>query len=261
MKKNTLLLAALVAALIPSIDAQTTPARAPAPLTVPKHYDPSVPAQKDNGRFIELHNQFLARGKEGPIGVLFLGDSITEGWNTRAKDLFNATYGKYQPGNFGISGDTTQGVLWRIDHGELDGIHPKVLVYMLGTNNSATATADEIILAENKVIGAIRAKLPDTKILLLAIFPRGPRNDYKAPGVTDEDVARTKMAVITEVNHALASLDDGKTIRFLDIGPSFLDANGKIPKEIMNDALHPTLAGYQIWVKAMDPLLTEMMAQ
>jgi beta-glucosidase len=155
-----------------------------------------------------------------------------------------------QPANFGIGGDQTQHVIWRIDHGELDGIKPKVVVLMLGTNNTGGHTADEIAAADKKIVELIRAKIPSTKVLLLAIFPRGPRGT--------EDFAR-RMSIIDAANAKLAQLDDGKSVRFLNINDRFLGQDGKIPFSIMPDQLHPNAAGYQLWAEAMQPLLLEML--
>jgi lysophospholipase L1-like esterase len=202
-----------------------------------------------NPRFEQMHESFLKRGKEGKIGLLFLGDSITEGWG-RAKKVWEEHYGKDDVANFGISGDQTQHVLWRIDNGELDGISPKVVVLMIGTNN-IRYPEEKILAGVTKVVDEIHAKLPDSKLLLLAVFPRGA------------DPADKKIAEMREkikfVNEGLAKLDDGNKTRYLDIGPKFLDADGKLPKNIMPDALHPNEKGYQIWADAMQPTLDEMM--
>jgi lysophospholipase L1-like esterase len=218
--------------------------------------DASAPVEKkDGGKFIGRHEAFLKRGQEGPIGLLFLGDSITANW-TRAKPLWEERYAKFKAANFGIGGDRTQHVIWRIEHGELDGIHPGVVVFMLGTNNTASNTADEIAAADEKIIRMIRAKIPETKVLLLGVFPRGPRKN-KAGIVTDTGVKR--MEVIHAVNARLAKLDDGRNVRFLDIGAKFFGTDGKISDDIMPDQLHPSAAGYQIWADAMQPLLDDLM--
>jgi beta-glucosidase len=223
--------------------------------TKSKASDPSKPApKKDNGQFLKRHQAFLDRAKAGPIGLLFLGDSITEGWG-RAPQVWAKYYAKYQPANFGIGGDATQHVLWRIDNGELDDISPKVVVLMIGTNNTGGNDGPQIAAADKKIVAAIRAKLPQTKILLLAVFPRGPRK--QRDGSMDDGVKR--MDLIRAVNAELAKLDDGRTVRYLDIGPNFLDAAGKIPYDVMPDQLHPNVKGYQIWAEAMQPLLEEMM--
>jgi lysophospholipase L1-like esterase len=237
---------------------QVTPSAAPAP--APKVDASAAIEKKDTtGAFRKKHESFLERGKAGPIGVLMLGDSITEGWG-KAPHVYERYYGKMDPANFGIGGDQTQHVIWRIENGELDGIRPKVVVLMLGTNNSGGHTAAEIAAADKKIVEMIRAKLPETKVLLLAIFPRGARKDAK--GVVTEAAiadATKRMAVITAANAELAKLDDGKNVRFLDINAVFLGQDGKIPWQIMPDQLHPTAAGYQLWAEAMQKPLAEMM--
>ncbi|MEZ0299653.1 MAG: GDSL-type esterase/lipase family protein [Candidatus Methylacidiphilales bacterium] len=180
--------------------------------------------------------------------MLFIGDSITAGW-TASKDVWQKYYGAYHPANFGIGGDRTQNVLWRIENGELDGISPKVVVLLIGVNNGG---GPEAARGARKVVEAIRAKLPQSRILLLGIFPHG-----HSP--TDPPWNATARASIIETNKDLAALDDGKHIRFLDFGPKFLDANGAISKDILPDGLHPGPAGYQIWADAMQPLLEEML--
>lgn len=218
----------------------------PADVAAPK----LAPDGNMDAHFQKMHDQFLKRRGEGPIDILFLGDSITEGWSGPGREVWQTNYAAMDAANFGIGGDRTQHVLWRIDNGELDGIHPKVLVLLIGTNNIGYS-ANEILAADTKIVQEIHQKLPDTKVLLLAIFPRGA--DPKDPAVAE---MREKIAT---VNKGLAALDDGDKTRYLDIGDKFLDSNGKIPVEIMRDALHPTARGYQIWAQAMAPLLSEML--
>ena len=235
-------------------DPATAPTTRPARRATVPAGPADQPAEKmRNGKpephFAQRHASFLARGKAGPIGVLFLGDSITEGWGN-APDVWKQHYGKLDPANFGIGGDRTEHVLWRIDHGELDDIHPKVLVLLIGTNNIGD-TAAHIEKADEKIVAEIHQKLPDTKLLLLGIFPRGA--DPANPNVAG---MREK---IRTVNAGLAKLDDGGKTRYLDIGDKFLAPDGKITVDIMKDGLHPTRAGYQIWADAMQPLLDEML--
>jgi len=241
-----LFILAVSGALVLADPPTTKPAMEPADQPAPKLGKDGAP----QARFMQLHESFLKRGKDGKIGVLFLGDSITEGWNARGKEVWTKTYGKEDPANFGISGDKTEHVLWRIDNGELNGINPKVLVLMIGTNNIGYP-AEDIAKADVKIISEIHAKLPDTKVLVLGIFPRGADpKDPKVAGMRDK---------IKQVNQVLAKLDDGSKTRYLDIGDKFLTPDRMLTKEIMPDALHPNAKGYQIWADAMQPLLDEMM--
>ena len=232
----------------PAAGAAAAPA-APAAKAPAAPQDPSVAAVKPGDAFLKAHESFLQRIKEGPVGLLFIGDSITAGWRN-AQETWNKYYGKCSPANFGIGGDRTQHVLWRIENGELDGISPKVVVLMIGTNNTGGDSAEAIAKADIKIVQSIRAKLPKTKVLVLGVFPRGDRKTG--------ELSATAMPKIKEVNAALAKLDDGNTIRFLDITDKVL-SGGKIPADVMPDQLHPNAKGYQIWAEAMQPLLEQMM--
>ena len=160
--------------------------------------------------------------------------------------MWQEHYEKLNAANFGIGGDRTQHVLWRIQEGELDGIKPKVVVLMIGTNNSGSP-AEEITKGVKAIVDQIHAKLPESKLLLLGIFPRSPKAS---------DGARAKLQA---VNAELAKLDDGKQTRYLEIWKQFLTDDGELTKDIMPDALHPNEKGYKIWADTMQPLLDEMM--
>jgi lysophospholipase L1-like esterase len=233
-------------------DATTT-----APSTRPAQQPADVPAPKIgrdgqvDARFLKMHESFLQRRTQGPIDLLFLGDSITEIWSSNGKEVWAHYYGKLNAANFGISGDQTQHVLWRIQNGELDGISPKVVVLMIGTNNLTRYPADVVIGADKLIVQRIHEKLPNTKVLLLGIFPRGPD-----PKIHSTAFYRAKIKI---VNAGLAKLDDGDKTRYLDIGDKFLNDDGSLPRPIMPDFLHPSAAGYQLWADAMAPLLNEMM--
>ena len=204
--------------------------------------------------WVSRHEGFVAQAKQGGIDILFMGDSITDFWHNRGSNVWNKYYAPRHAANFGISGDRTQHVLWRMDHGELDGIHPKVVVLMIGTNNTGKErnsntirnTVPETIAGVQAVVADIRARLPDSKILLLGIFPRG----------TLDDPQRAQVALI---NTVIAKLDDGNMVRYLDIDPKFLEPDGTLPRSIMPDLLHPNEHGYQIWADAMNPTLDEML--
>jgi lysophospholipase L1-like esterase len=234
--------------------AQTTPPAAPTTTAAPAATKPAPPPRTPAGAVTpELknenrHKDFLARIQQGPVDLLFLGDSITDGWPRRGEWSW-LQFARYNPANFGISGDRTEHVLWRIEHGELDGISPKVTVIMIGTNNIGQIPDERPEWAAagvKRIVEVVREKLPGTKILLLAIFPRDHKDSPRRHSVA-------------QINDIIAKLDDGKTVRYLDIGDRFLDASGELPADIMPDKLHPTPKGYDIWYQAISPVVDEMM--
>lgn len=256
---HRLLLLALACGLAFPALAQT-PAAPAARVPRPRIVDASSATPKTgDASFFEKHARHLRRARSGPVGLLFLGDSITEGWNGVA-ELWQQRYGVHQPANFGIGGDQTHHVIWRIEHGELANIAPKVVVLMIGTNNSGQQTGAEIAAANTKIIRLIREQLPQTKLLLLAIFPRDarPAQDGSISEAARADAAKRKAA-IRAANAELAKLDDGENVRFFDLGPKFLAPDGSIPRAVMPDQLHLSPAGYQLWAEGMQPLLDEMM--
>ncbi len=205
------------------------------------------PAPRDD-KWRKRHDGFVDIAKKGGVDVLFLGDSITDAWRGKAaKETWDKHFVPLKAANFGIGGDQTQHVLWRITNGELDGITPKVAVLMIGTNNVAKYSAEEIAGGIKAIVHTIRAKSPKTKVLLLAVFPRAAASDSPP---------RQKIAAINKI---IAKLDDGKAIRYLDIGQKFLQADGTLTKEIMPDLLHLSAKGYQIWGDAIAPVVREML--
>jgi lysophospholipase L1-like esterase len=209
-----------------------------------------VPVPRTNDtNWVSLHESFVKETQKGGIDILFMGDSITDRWRTKGLKVWNKYYAPRHAANYGIGGDHTQNVLWRIENGELgEHLKPKVVVLMIGTNNSNSDPADSISEAVEKIIGAIRAKSPASKILLLAIFPRNTPGDK--PEQTDK---------IKRVNARIAKLDDGKTVRFLNINDKFLGADGKVHKDVMPDFLHLNEKGYQIWAESMESTLAELL--
>src|SRR5262245_39310463 len=154
------------------------------------------------------HDRFVARAKEGGVDVLFLGDSITEGWESNGKKVWEDHFAPLKAANFGISGDRTQHVFWRITEGkELDGIDPKAAVLMIGTNNAGSNTAKEIAEGVEAIVKELRRQKPKTKVLVLGVFPRGgKRREKEQTEVKAEDL----HPKIKQINAILAKLDDGK---------------------------------------------------
>ncbi|MGO9471197.1 MAG: platelet-activating factor acetylhydrolase IB subunit [Isosphaeraceae bacterium] len=202
-----------------------------------------VPEPRD-GPWMELHHGFVERARKGHVDLLFLGDSITQGWNDN--EVWQRFYTPRNAANFGIGGDRTQHVLWRIKHGELDGIKPKVLVLLIGTNNASSNTPAEIADGITAIIEELRRKLPETRILLLAVFPRSEKPD----SLRDR---------LKSVNEKIAKHDDGNHVKFLDIGKVFLEDDGTISREVMPEYLHLSLLGYRRWADAMEPTLWSML--
>lgn len=201
-----------------------------------------VPAVKNP----ERHEAFLADIKkmEGMIDVVFLGDSITDGW--RGKKAWKDSIAPLKALNLGIGGDRTQHVLWRIQHDELQGYKPKAFVIMIGTNNMGGDSAENIAAGVKAIVEEIQKQHPEGKILLLGIFPRSPK---------PTDTIRDK---VKKTNEILAKLD-GKNVKYLDIGGKFLEPDGSLSKEIMPDFLHLSEKGYAIWAEAIDKDLKEML--
>ena len=228
-------------------DAGTQPSTQPT--TAPTHEDPTLPAMKGGAgaqRFVDMHQRFLERKSQGPIDLLFIGDSITEGWNGDGKPIWDQEYAADNVANFGIGGDRTQNVLWRIENGELDELHPQLTVVLIGTNNVFDDSASQIAAADAKIVHEILDKT-GSRVLLLGIFPRSHPH---ATAEVDQKIAT--------INQSLSKLDNGTSIRYLDITKAFVGEDGKVPTDVMPDGLHPNRVGYKRWANAMRPLLTAM---
>jgi lysophospholipase L1-like esterase len=211
--------------------------------------------EPDKG-WMNRHKNFVQMAQKGGIELLFLGDSITDAWggeghgkNAAGSKIFVEEIVPLHAANFGIGGDRTQHVLWRLQNGELEGIQPKVLMLMIGTNNLGANTAEQIADGIKAIVKAIHERSAKTKVLLLGIFPRGPKPNPQ----------RDK---IKQINTAIAKLDDGgKTVKYLDIGGKFLEADDTISKDIMPDYLHLSAKGYRIWADAVKEPIKELLGK
>jgi len=218
------------------------------------------PVPRDAG-WLKRHEKFVEIAKKGGVEVLFLGDSITDAWGGEGHGggggakIFKEEFVPMKAANFGISGDRTQHVLWRLRNGEFDDIKPKVVMLMIGTNNSNNKdnTAEEIADGIKAVVAEIQKKSPTTKVLLLAVFPRANAGTPEARAAQTEKIAG--------VNKIVSKLDDGgKTVKYLDIGEKFMK-DGKLPKEIMPDLLHLSGDGYRIWADAVKKPIEELLGE
>jgi lysophospholipase L1-like esterase len=219
----------------------------PPPANVPFH----------NERNDMRHQTFVDIAKKGNIDLLFVGDSITDWfyWPLRGGEatggkVWEANFAPLKAADFAIAGDTTQGVLWRMQNGELDGFKAKLIVLMLGTNNTAANPVGQIIDGDRLIVEEFKKQQPQAKILVLGVFPRNnARNPEQTPVMN---------ATIKAVNSGLTLLADNKQVFYMDIGDKFL-VDGVVPVDIMADGLHPTAKGYQIWADAILPTVKKLM--
>jgi lysophospholipase L1-like esterase len=197
------------------------------------------------------HQQLLAKTKQGRIDVYFEGDSITRRWGATDYPELLANWKHnlfgWNAADFGWGADKIENILWRLENGELDGVNPKVIVLLAGTNNVGNHDPPALITTGlEAVLRLMQMKAPGATIILTAIFPR------------NDDIEM--MPVIDRINQNLAHLADGGNIRFLNINPKLADENGKLFDGMMNqDLLHPSLQGYQVWADALKPLLRELL--
>lgn len=224
-----------------------------------KANDAVKPAERlSQATWKKRHEAFVERSKKGDVDVLFVGDSITQGWEGNGKKVWADKFGSWKAANLGIGGDRTQHVLWRITEGkELEGIDPKVVVMMIGTNNFGGNSPEQIAAGVKTILDEFHKQKPKAKVLLLGVFPRGGKNpkDFKDPMVAAKDELNAKTPA---VNKLLAKFDDGKSVKYLDIGEKFLDEKGGLPKSTMPDFLHLSEKGYAIWADAIAKTVEEM---
>jgi lysophospholipase L1-like esterase len=199
------------------------------------------------------HESFNVISKQGEAQLVFLGDSITHGWEGKGKAIWTKEWAPLKAANFGIGGDRTEHVLWRLENGNFDGLKPKAIVLMIGTNNTGhqgraqkelngavyECTAEQTAEGIKAILAQLQKKCPDAKILVLGIFPRGAdKND--------------KFRQQNEATNAIVKgFADGQKVFFLDVGAKFLEPDGTLSKTIMPDLLHPNEKGYQIWSDAI----------
>jgi len=196
----------------------------------------------------------LALVKQGGWELVFMGDSITHGWEGGGRKIWEENFGAYKALNLGYGGDRTEHVLWRLDNGELDGYQPKLLVLMIGTNNTGHRPAvqespEDTAAGIKAILDKIGQKSPNTKVVLHAIFPRGAKPD---------DSARVRN---DKVNELIKGYADGKRVVLVDFNKELLEPDGTLSKEMMPDFLHPQAKGYAIWAKAVLPVIKETLGK
>ncbi|CAG0992888.1 hypothetical protein PHYC_02396 [Phycisphaerales bacterium] len=237
--------AGLIAAQ-PASQPTTPPPASPVAPAAPKAVTPEF-HEGTQGR----HDRFNEISKRGEVRLVFLGDSITQGWEGGGKEIWARRYEARKAANFGVSGDRTEHVLWRLDHGNFDGLKPALIVVMIGTNNTGHRKdpAGETAAGVRAILDRLRAKCPDSKVLLLGVFPRGEKPD-------------DPMRVLNEqVNALIAKLADSTNIFYKDIGAKFLDDKGVLKNDLMPDFLHPNAKGYEVWADAIEADVARLMGE
>lgn len=207
-----------------------------------------TPVPRPEAWWATRHEHTLARIREGGVDLLMIGDSITQGWSAEGRHVWNSYYGHRRAVNLGFSGDCTEHVLWRLNHGEIDGITPKLAIVMIGTNNTGARRdpPEETAAGIQAILSTLRTGLPNTKILLLGVFPRGASADDPFRLVT------------VAINNLVRTYADNRQIFFLDLSPLFLDHQGRLSRHLMPDYLHPNEQGYQVWADGMEDMLTRL---
>jgi lysophospholipase L1-like esterase len=216
------------------------------------------PVSRTDENSLTAHAQLLEKTRKGRIDIYFEGDSITRRWGATDYPQLLANWKDnffgWNAANFGWGADTIQNILWRLNNGELDGVHPKVIVLLAGTNNVGRtvppggddAKVADITKGIKAIVETMRAKAPNAAVILMAIFPR---NDNIAV-----------MPTINKINENIAKFADGKKVRYLNINDRLADKDGKLFPGMMNpDGLHPATNGYQVWADALKPIFTELL--
>jgi len=228
--------------MIPTLQPETSPA------------PPLLPAVTPSNRsllwWVNRHLEKSSEPRRGEAGMIMIGDSLVHHFEIEGRTLWYLYFGAYRPLNLGFSADLTENALWRLRNGELDGLSPRLAVINIGTNNSGVRHDPPEQTAEGirAIVRTLKEKLPDTQILLLGVFPRGP---------FPQNHLRTLNA---QVNEYLPRIAAEECVHYLDIGAQFLDGRKVIHREIMRDFLHPTVLGYQIWAEAISPTVRRLMA-
>ncbi len=252
----------LVQAFCFSIIVSTCAIAAKNPCDIKPDSNAVVPITKlDKESWASRHNDILKRIKQGNVDIIMVGDSITHFWEKDGKGVWDKYYANRNVVNMGISGDKTQNVIWRLEHGEVNNINPKLAILMIGTNNSKNNdyTSEQIADGVKAVVCQLRTRLPQTKILILAIFPRG--SDEQRKDKTQDGKFNPQWDKNEKANKIVSKIADNKMIYYLNINKKFLNKKGVLTRDIMPDLLHPGDKGYMIWAQAMEPTIVKLMGE
>ena len=211
----------------------------------PKHINSAaVPSNRGTDSY---HQALNAEAKKGNIDLLFIGDSITMAWKSDGRGVWDERFVPHKAANFGLGGDKTEHVLWRLQNGNLEGIKPKVVVLLIGTNNVGRISSEDLAGGITAVVKEINTRLPESKVLLMGLFPRG------------ETPTHPHRIQVAEVNTMISKLDDGQRVFFTDIGSQMLLPDGSISKDYLPDLLHLSSKGYKLWGESIQPKIDKFM--
>ncbi len=237
-------------ALLPLVASAQQPSAAYGPVPTPAPgMNPATfasPRNPPSNDWMAHFQRNVDRTKRGSVDLIFDGDSITDFWTGAGKDVWAKNYGRLNAVDYGISGDRTENVLWRLDKGQVAGLRPKLVVVLIGTNNTGDCTDAQIAEGITAVVRSYQKLCPTAVILLPAVFPRAE---------SPTDPTRQK---IKRINQIISRLGDGNKVVYLDFGNKFLQPNGTMNRDLMPDTLHPSAKGYEVWADAIRPEIVKV---
>jgi len=205
-----------------------------------------APVAKTNANWILRHESMNQKARQQRVDLIYVGDSIVQHFENQGKEVWEHYYAGRNALNLGVSGDRTEHVLWRLDHGNIDNISPKLAIVMIGQDNGGHNTGAEIGEGITAVVQKLRTRLPATKILLLGVFQR-------------REKPTPEREVLAQANEIASKLADGKMVFYLDINYLFVQPDRTIPRSLMYDFEHPTPLGHRVWAEAIEPKVAELM--
>ncbi|HSI73982.1 MAG TPA: GDSL-type esterase/lipase family protein [Fimbriimonas sp.] len=216
----------------------------------PGYHEEAV-ARTDQNSMV-AHQELVQKARSGKIDLYFLGDSITRRWGTsdpQYKEFlahWNANFFGWNAANFGWGADTTRNILWRIQNGELDNVHPRAIVLLAGTNDIGSGAPSAAVISRTQaILATLREKAPKAKVILTAIFPRNDNPRF--------------LSVIEQTNAGLGKLADGQRVLYLDVNDKLAGADGQLRDGMAVDGLHLGIPGYQVWADGLTPLLSDIL--
>jgi len=250
-----LIVAIQLMGVVIAIDSACAQAKAPASAAAPSD-GVALGSQRADANSKTAHEELVAKARKGGIDLYFVGDSITRRWGCSDPQWaemyrnWQKNFYGWNAGDFGWGGDGIQHILWRMQNGELEGVHPKVIVILAGTNNIGTRPGgpqkvEDIADGLQAIVSTCHRLAPDAKLILTGIFPR---NDNMAV-----------LPEISSVNQRLAAMADGKSVFYININDKLADPDGRLHDGMTIDKLHPTVQGYQLWADALKPILTRLL--